>query len=69
MRETEEGRYFQHHDWHTPSWLYLKEIEEVLKANPSTWVPPEFLAILASMKTLEDEYGLGATRLVFWFDN
>ena len=61
-----------HPDWHSHSWLNIKEYEEsllyVLKLleKEEHWLV-EYFAILASMKELENREC--ETRVVFWFDN
>lgn len=57
-------------DWHTPSWLDLKELKEALsraglKLEDQS---PEFRSVIAAMQTLSESYGTDKVRLVFWFD-
>lgn len=56
--------------WHTPSWLTLEEISKSLQhfEFDIRSVPVEFHAIMEAMKALENHYGHGKSRLVFWFD-
>lgn len=53
-------------DWHTPSWLYVDELEEVLKKSKWSF-GREYKALLAAMKSLKNDNYL--VRVVFWFDN
>ncbi|MEW6207792.1 MAG: hypothetical protein AB1631_05450 [Acidobacteriota bacterium] len=57
-------------DWHTPSWLNFKELNEALThANLKTEeLSGEFRAALAAMQVLSEIYGPEKVRLVFWFD-
>lgn len=61
----------EHPDWHSHSWLSLNEFQQAIdhynKEAVPHWVLPEYEAVLASMKRL-DELGY-ETRIVFWFDN
>jgi len=62
-----EDKWITHPDWHTPSWLTVKEYEQVLLAREeiTDYGKPsqEWYAILAAMKVLNN------SRFVFWFDN
>jgi hypothetical protein len=64
-------------DIHSYSWMNIEELEktfEIYKVRASEeWgeeikVPIEYQALLAAMKTLEDD-GENEVRVVFWFDN
>lgn len=61
-----------HPDWHSHSWLTLKEYSKVMKLylkDPNNWGGAiEYHALLSVMKTLE-KGGFYETRIVFWFDN
>ena len=60
-----------HPNWHSCSWLTLEEIYKSLK-HYELDIPElhfEFRLVLNIMKEIEQEYGDGHTRLVFWFDN
>lgn len=58
-------------DWHTPSWLNLREVLAAVAhlglalADRSV----EFRAAVAAMAELANEVGPDRVRLVFWFDN
>jgi hypothetical protein len=58
-------------DWHTPSWLTLDELHEVLvcrKHLAADWEPGVAYGMcLAAMRYLQDNDH--DSRLVFWFDN
>ena len=63
-------------DWHSHSWLTADELEQALNhyrvVVPKYWpqddgVPPEWAAMLASMRSFEASGQ--QSRLVFWFDN
>lgn len=68
----------EHPDWHSHSWMSIKELEKAYKIyakkaskewNEKITKPPvEWMALLASMKALEDD-GENEVRVVFWFDN
>ncbi len=61
--------YCQHPDWHTPSWLYHHELEDVVQAYPENKKGlTRLLGIMALMKTINGRKRK-RTRLVFWFDN
>jgi len=49
-----------HPDWHTPSWLTLRELEEVGRRLGDH---VELNVVLAMMRSLPN------SRMVFWFDN
>lgn len=57
-------------DWHSHSWLTAEELEqqiEVYKKETEYGVGVEYMALLASMKEIENhDY---ECRVVFWFDN
>jgi hypothetical protein len=64
-------------DFHSHSWMSSKELEKAYKGYKvhasKEWdkkmdVPVEWKAILAAMKSLEDE-GKNEVRVVFWFDS
>lgn len=59
--------YISDPDWHTPSWLTVKEYEQVLRAREEIEdcgkLDQEWYAILAAMKVLNN------ARFVFWFDS
>ncbi len=62
-----DDNYISDPDWHTPSWLTVKEYEQVLRAREEIEdygkLDQEWYAILAAMKVLNN------ARFVFWFDN
>jgi hypothetical protein len=71
-----EGKpqWVEHPDWHSHSWLSLKEYKKVIKtynikAKEEKYVQsePEYEAILAAMKKLSEFNN--DVRVVFWFDN
>lgn len=56
-------------DWHSHNWLTADELEQALEHYKmvSADAPPEWAAMLASMRAFEAaDY---QTRVVFWFDN
>jgi len=57
-------------DWHTPSWLFLHEIEAALRQHDSQFsrTSIEFQAVSDLLFSLEKHYPK-RTRIVFWFDN
>ena len=57
-------------DLHTPSWLSLAELIEVLGDFGLTLdkQPPTFQAAVAAMQALANRYGTGNVRLVYCFD-
>lgn len=62
-----DDKWITNPDWHTPSWLTVKEYEQVLRAREEIEdygkLDQEWYAILAAMKVLNN------ARFVFWFDN
>lgn len=77
-RKIIDDKWIEHPDWHSHSWMSIKELEEAFERykvhatveweEPVTDVPLEYRALLASMKALEDG-GENEVRVVFWFDN
>lgn len=68
----ERKKFVTHPDWHSHSWLTLEEYQkamDIYNEHPEAlqYNEPEYNAILAIMKSLEND-GL-ETRVVFWFDN
>jgi hypothetical protein len=57
-------------EWHTPGWVNLNELKEVLTYGKLTAekLSPEFRAILAAMQELAEARGGEKVRLVFCFD-
>ena len=51
-------------DWHSHSWLTLKEFEQAISGFPDAL---EYQAIAAAMRLFQEKGCF--TRLVFWFDN
>ena len=67
--DAEKTRVF-HPDWHSQSWLTLVELEKCCKQyemENERPPPPEYLALVAMMESLEQRGQ--ETRIVFWFDN
>ena len=61
----------QHPDWHSHSWMTLKEYAKAIKIYEKHEYAGgcvEYRALLAAMKSIEKS-GEFTTRLVFWFDN
>ena len=68
----------EHPDWHSHSWMSIKELKKAYKIYAKKaskeWgekinkPPVEWRALLASMEELEDD-GENEVRVVFWFDN
>ena len=64
-------------DGHTHSWLSPKEFQEVIKrveainaTSTVKWgLAPEWVALEKILLTLEEVYGEGNARVVFYFDN
>lgn len=60
-------------DWHTPSWLTLKEINQVLQHAQieKESLARQFLIVIDLMEAIErwDRIGKNTSRFVFWFDN
>jgi hypothetical protein len=62
-------------DWHSASWLTIDEYEKAIQIYEKMleedymgkYIPAEYEAILAAMKSLEKNGNV--TRVVFWFDN
>jgi hypothetical protein len=76
-RQIIDDTWVEHPDWHSHSWMTIKELEKVFKLYEKyaskEWREPikvgvEYRALLASMKALDDE-GNNEVRVVFWFDN
>jgi hypothetical protein len=76
-RKIIDDKWVEHPDWHSHSWMTIKELEKAFKLyekHASTeWEEPikvgvEYRALFASMKALEDD-GNNEVRVVFWFDN
>jgi hypothetical protein len=76
-RKIIDDKWVEHPDWHSHSWLTIKELEKAFKLYEKyaskEWGEPikvgiEYRALLASMKALEDD-GNNEVRVVFWFDN
>jgi hypothetical protein len=66
----ENGRPYkvENPDWHSSSWLTTSEFENQLNIyNQESFGVPEYMAILAAMKELENHNN--ECRVVFWFDN
>ena len=70
------GRPFiQDADWHHASFLNLEETIATLNyssapgIDPAPHTVPEMRVVLQFMRTLDAEFGEGASRIVFWFDN
>ena len=64
--------FVEHPEWHSHTWLNLKEYKQALKLykknnSPSYGVPIEYQAILDLMKSLKKSGAI--PKLVFWFDN
>jgi hypothetical protein len=65
-----------HPDWHSHSWLTVKELANAYRMysalHKKEWgaasVPVEYKAILAAMKSIE-KTGEYEAEVVFWFDN
>jgi len=63
--------YTQHPDWHSHSWMTIKELEQAYRwYKKDTKYSPclEYRALLKTMKALEDG-GKNEVIVVFWFDN
>ena len=78
LNENGEPTHIEHPDWHSHSWMNIRELEKAYKIyakkaskewNEKITKPPvEWMALLASMKALEDG-GKNEVRVVFWFDS
>jgi len=69
----EDGRpwYTEHPDWHSHSWMTIKELEQAYRwYKKETGDTPclEYRVLLKTMKALEDK-GKNEVVVVFWFDN
>ena len=70
--------FVEHPDWHSHSWMTIDELKQAYKiyakeaskewGEKITKPHVEWMALLASMKALEDG-GENEVRVVFWFDN
>ena len=77
-KEAGDPTHVESPDWHSHSWMDIKELEKAYKiyakrasedwGEKITKAPVEWRALLASMKALEDD-GENEVRVVFWFDN
>jgi hypothetical protein len=76
-RKIIDNTWIEHPDWHSHSWMTIKELEKAFKLYEKhaskEWGEPiqvgvEYRALLASMKALDDD-GKNEVRVVFWFDN
>lgn len=58
-------------DSHSPGWLSPQEILAALDhcGYERSELSVEFRIVLAAMDMLDQEYGVGHSRLIFWFDN
>ncbi len=58
-------------DWHTPSYLGINEIRKALNHVKlyDINLPIEFKIVMTTLEAIEREYGVGRSRIVFWFDN
>ena len=60
-------------DWHTPSYLNTKELEDAIQvygpANAGLEGTREIRGVLSLMKTLDQDNKKTEARFVFWFDN
>lgn len=66
-----QARRISHPHWHSCSWLTLKEIYESLEHFDLEIGELDFTfrVVLKTMINLEQELGMGRTRLLFWFDS
>ncbi len=57
--------------WHAPSWLDAGEFRRSLENHglTATACAVEVQVLLSAMQPLEQHYGIGRSRIVFWFDN
>lgn len=57
--------------WHTPSWLFLREIHQSLEHQrlPLAELLWDFRVLLNCLSSIEEQIGREQVRLVFWFDN
>lgn len=60
-----DPQYVEHPDWHSHSWLTTTEYNDCL--NKAFYTSPDYLAVLASMKSFKENNC--DVRLIFWFDN
>jgi len=63
--EVKEGDFISSPDWHSASYMDIKEVRAVNKRLP--YCNPSFKAVIGAMGALERS-GY-ETRIVFWFDN
>lgn len=70
LMELDEVPAIRNPNWHSASWMSLAELEEIVTEMDIDGCGPEVgirIAIVA-MRMLEERYGQGHSRLVFWFD-
>ena len=63
--------YTEHPDWHSHSWMTIKELEKAYrwyKKESEDGLGLEYRVLLKTMKALEDD-GKNEVVVVFWFDN
>ena len=54
---------------HSFTWLYLKEIQDVLRKNDLTIKDEGFLYAMDLLKMAERKFGEKSARLLIYFDN
>lgn len=61
---------FLNPEWHSASWMSLSELEEVVTEMDVDGCGPDVgvRIVIVAMRMLEERYGEGHSRLVFWFD-
>ena len=64
-------RYVKQSDWHSASYLSLAELRHVLAAEeyPEAELLPEYQLIIRILSAVDELFGEGSARMVFWFDN
>ena len=70
-RERWGRRFVAESDYHHASHLTLAEAERALAAAEYAIEegPVEFRMVMGFMRVIDGEFGAGASRVVFWFDN
>lgn len=68
----EQKNMITHPDWHTPSFLYTHELDQIIKTykqKHNKRNPLHYIGILKMMKELDKASTGAKARLTFWFDN
>ncbi len=68
--EQDSRRFVAGEDWHSPSYLYRREIQQALQhaGYNVAQLSPEFLLVQGGLEVLDKKSGDRCARIVFWFD-